>query len=180
MSRKIPLFGAFAFATWGAACTGDKDPVESAPPVETQPQETADDCVGTTAPVITNIELENTGIQRYENDDWPTLTVWVDVEDDDWDLATYALAVYYDDVVDGAVEATSSNGYGSTGTLSEDGDCTAPSGKVGLTLYLAGGGIEYDTLYEFGAVVTDDHHTDSEMVTTSGYTPTSTGEDGGP
>ncbi len=163
-----------------AGCGEDKEPEESAPPVETEPQETADDCVAGVAPVITAMELENTGVQRFENDEYPTLTVWVTAEDEDWDLASYKLAVYYDDVVDGVVEASTTNDFTNSGTLSDDGDCTAAGGTVGLTLGLAGGGIAYNTLTEFGAIVTDGNGLDSEMSVVSGYTPTSTGEDGGP
>lgn len=169
-----------ALATLLAACGGDEDVKESAPPVETEPQETADDCVGGTPPVITGMELENTGLDRFEDDYYPTLTVWVDVEDEDWDLASYKLEIYYDASVDGAVEADEDAGFSSVGTLSQDGDCTAPGGRVGLKIGLAGGGIEYDSLYEFGALVTDVNGLTSEMATTSGYTPTEDGEDGGP
>lgn len=162
-----------------AAC-GEEKVEESAPPVETETQETADDCVGGTPPVIVSMELENTGVQRFENDEYPTITVWVEAEDEDWDLASYKLSVYYDDVVDGTVEQSSENGFSNSGTLSDDGDCTAPGGTVGIQIGISGAGIEYDTLTEFGAVVTDGNGLTSELGTVSGYTPTATGEDGGP
>lgn len=181
MSRLNGLCVACGLALWGAAgCSGEKVE-ESAPPVETEPQETADDnCDGINAPVIVSMELENTGLQRFENDDLPTLTVWVEAEDEDYDLASYKLEVYYDADIDGVVEANSTHGFSNSGTLSDDGTCTARGGTVGLTLGLAGGGIEYDTLTEFGAIITDGHGMSSEMSVISGYTPTSTGEDGGP
>jgi len=37
--------------------------------------DTATDC-GQTPPVIVDAGVDNTGIQTYENDEWPTLTFW--------------------------------------------------------------------------------------------------------
>lgn len=175
-SRGLVLLAALAPLS---AC-GEKEPEDTAPPVDLQPDETGEACTGGTPPVITEMWFENTGMDRYENDLYPTLTIWVSVEDEDWDLSSYKLSVYYDATIDDAVEASASNGFSNSGTISDDGPCTAARGTVGLQLFLAGGGIEYNTLTEFGAVVMDENGVESEMAVESTYTPTSTGEDGGP
>lgn len=161
------------------ACTGE--PKESEPPpLDTKPTDTGEECLGGTPPVITDMWLENTGLDRYENDEYPTITVWVSATDEDWDLSTYTLDVSFDATVDGSVTPGDDNSFQSQGTISSDGACTAPEGTVGLKVFLAGGGIEYDALTEWGATITDTNSVVSEMATVSGYTPTSTGEDGGP
>lgn len=168
----------------GLACCAlvgcsDKTGEDTAPPIETTTHETGDNCVGGTAPVVSAVMLENTGLARYENDDWPTLTVWATAADDDWDLNAYKLQIWFDDTVDGTVAEGDDNGFDAVGTLAEE-NCGAAEGTVGIQIFLTGGGIAYNTLYEWGAVVTDAHELASEMVTTSGYTPTETGEDGAP
>lgn len=160
------------------ACSDDKDETGEAPPVDTI-GDTSVDCAGGTPPTISNLTLENTGMAVYEDDqEFPTLTIWADVADDDQDLHSYRYDVYYDATVDGEVEAGDDNDFNTTGTLSNT-DCGAPSGTVGLKIFLAGGGVEYNSLYEWGATVTDATGLVSEMTTTSGYTPTATGADGG-
>ena len=163
----------------GVACSPKTQTGDSAPPIDTEPPDTGTACVGGTPPVISEVTLENTGIARYENDDYPTITIWAAVSDEDWDINAYKLDVSYDDTIDGTVTPTSDNTFETTGTLSETA-CGAEEGTVGLQLFLTGGSIAYDTLYEWGAVVTDANLYASAMVTASGYTPTSTGEDGAP
>ena len=163
-----------------AACSADKADTGKPPAVDTLGGETAEDCVGGTTPTISDLTLENSGMAIYEDDDeYPTLTIWADVADDDQDLQNYAFDVYYDAVVDSSVEASSSKHFGTVGTLSNT-DCGAPSGTVGLKIFLAGGGVEYNSLYEWGGTVTDATGLVSDMALTSGYTPTATGEDGCP
>lgn len=159
------------------ACT-KKESGDSAPPL-TVTHETGSNCVGGTPPVISEVTLENSGIARYENDDWPTLTIWVSVSDEDWDINSYKLDLSFDDTVDGTVVPTSDNSFESLGTLADEA-CGASQGKVGLQVFLTGGGLAYNTLYEWGAVVTDANGFSSDMFTASGYTPTESGADGGP
>lgn len=160
-------------------CSDDKVDTGGPPPVDTLDTDTGESCVGGTTPTISDLTVENSGMAIYEDDDeFPTITIWADVADADQDLHNYAFDVYYDAVVDGAVEASSSKHFGTTGTLSNT-DCGAPTGTVGLKLFLTGGGVEYDTLYEWGGTVTDATGLVSDMALTSGYTPTSTGADGG-
>ena len=169
-----------AFLLWApAACQTDKDDSEP-PPLDTldTPQDTAPECAGT-APVITSLWLENTGVQEYEQGDWrPTITIWASATDEDWDLNTYQLSIWYDETVDDAVEQSDATELSNGGTLTSD-ECGAPEGTVGLRIFLSGGGIAFDTLYEWGAIVTDAHGLTSELAITAGYTPTSEGEDGG-
>ena len=155
-----------------AACDKEKEDTGEAPPVDTI-GDTSFQCVGGTPPVVSEVSLENTGMAVYEADqEYPTLTVWADVSDEDNDINAYKLDVYYDAVVDSQVEADEDRNFSSSGTLSST-ECGAPSGTVGLKIFLAGGGVEYNTLYEWGAMVTDANGYVSEMAVTSGYTPTS-------
>lgn len=162
------------------ACTGEKVEDTGAPPLDTRPQdsETADPCPGGTPPVIDSLTLENTGLKEYEAGEfYPTLTISAATTDEDWDLETYQFYVWFDETVDGAV-AQDDNGLEVQGTVSDDGPCTASEATIGMQIFLLGGGVEYDTLYEWGGIVIDSNGVSSEMAITSGCTPTSEGEDG--
>lgn len=164
-----------------AACT-DKEEQESDPPeLDTEPKDTdtADPCPGGTAPVITELLIENGGLQEYEAGEfYPTIKITAsEVTDEDWDLETYYFDVWWDDAVDGAV-AMGSDTLQVAGTVSDDGPCTASEATVSMVVFLRGGGVEYDTLYEWGGVVTDSNGIASEMAIASGCTPTEDAADG--
>ena len=163
-----------------AACTDKEEEETGAPPLDTRPQDsdTGDSCPGGTPPVIESLTTANAGITECEaGQAYPQLDVTVDVTDADYDLESYHYNVWYDDAVDGSVEQ-GDNGLEVLGTLSSDGPCTASGGAITMQICLLGGGVEYDTLYEWGAIVTDSNGFASEMAFTSGCTPTAEGEDG--
>ncbi|MDP6931523.1 MAG: hypothetical protein QGG40_01345 [Myxococcota bacterium] len=159
-----------------AGCTSQKADDSGAPPLLQSGDDSAVTCEGT-PPEIVDFTVENGGIQEHENESYPSLVIEVEVTDADADLETYALDVWYDDEIDGAVDTTSDSELSSSGTLSST-PCSTDGATLSLTLFL-GGDLAFETLYEWAAVVTDANGLVSETALTEGYTPTSDGEDGG-
>lgn len=131
-------------------------------------------------PVVDEIWCVNSGIKpHYETGvDTVTMQVWTAVSDLDGDLTSYALQIFYDEEVDGAVDTSITNFNPVYGTL-DNPECSATSVELGLTLYLTGDSPDYDTLYDWGVVVTDAYGLTSETGVTECWTPTSDGADGG-
>lgn len=176
MTRALPSLA--LLLAFGVGCTG-KDEEDTAPPLDTEPHEDTATCLGGLAPVIEELWLENTGLDTYEGIEYPTLTVWASASDEDWDLNAYRMKIWYDADINGAVDNSQDTTLVQEGTVVPD-ECGAPTAQVGLRIYLGGGALDYDSLYEWGATVTDANGYESELAITTGYTPTSTGEDGGP
>lgn len=162
------------------AC-GDKEPEEtgSAPDLDTDSDTETEECSGT-APVIEEVSCENSGIQpHYETgEDTVTLTIRAETSDADGDLDFYTFELFYDEDVDGSIDTSSSPFSPSSGAVDVD-ECEAGLVSLGTVLYLAGGDPAFDTLYEWGVVVTDGAGLQSEVGIVECYTPKSTGEDGG-
>ena len=137
------------------------------------------DCEGA-VPVVEDIWCENSGVKpHYETgEDTVTMQVWTSVSDTDGDLTSYSLQIFYDDEVDSAVDTDVTNFNPVYGSVDSD-DCTASDAELGLTLYLTGDNPDFDTLYDWGVVVTDAAGLESEVAVTTCWTPTSDGSDGG-
>lgn len=177
--RRAALAPILVLIALSVGCKEEKTE-ETAPPLDTLAHDTVDYCPPGVPPVISEVLVENGGLADFDGETLPTVLVSAVVSDEDGDISSYKLDIWYDDTVDGSVEQGSTNTFQGLGTL-KDGECTAPAGTVGLQVGLSPDAtIAFNTLYEWGAIVTDDNLLSSEMVTGSGYTPTESGEDGGP
>lgn len=174
------LFPSFLLPALLVAACADKgeETIDSAPPLQTGDDTATVTCEGT-PPVVTEVTCENTGLQPHfeTGADTPTLLIMANVTDADGDLDYYAIQLFYDDVVDGAVDTSSSTFSPSNGALGGD-PCESPSANLGLTLYLTGGDPAWDTEYEWGMVISDGASLESEPGIVVCCTPTSDGEDG--
>ncbi len=145
-----------------------------------EPEETGTiasaDCLGGTPPVLEELYCENTGVQTYAltGEDVPTLTLWVDVSDEDGDLTTYSAQVGFDEELDGVVDLSTSELSPSYGSVHAD-LCAVPSLILGVTLYLRGGEPLYETTYEWGVEVTDDSGQSSDVAVVVCTTPDESG-----
>lgn len=159
--------------------TAEED-TSSPPGLETDSGGSTDTSCEGTPPVVSDLWCVNSGIKpHYETgQDTVTMQVWTAVSDEDGDLTSYALQIFYDDVVDTSVDTSVTNFNPVYGSADRP-DCQATSAEIGLTLYLTGSDPDYDTLYDWGVLVTDAYGLDSELFVSSCWTPTSDGSDGG-
>lgn len=134
-------------------------------------------CTGGSPPAIVDLYCENTGIMTYTptGEVVPTMTVWADIEDPDGDLTTYSAEIFYDDVIDGSVDTTSS--FGTNDGVVEDAEaCGVPALFLGTTVFLRGGQPLYETPYEWGIRVTDASGAVSALASVTCTTPDESGE----
>jgi hypothetical protein len=163
-----------------SACGSDKVDTSSPPDIITDSGgSSTDECEGT-LPVVDDIWCTNSGIKpHYETgEDTVTMQVWASVSDLDGDLTSYALQIFYDEEIDESVDTDIVNFSPVYGSVDSD-ECTANNADLGLTLYLTGDEPAYDTLYDWGVVVTDAAGLESEVAVISCWTPASDGSDGG-
>ena len=183
MQRPLTSLGLCSLGLVLAAigCSGsDKDDTSAGPPdLNIETGDPAGACEGT-APVIDDLWCVNSGIKpHYETgEDTVTMQVWTAVSDTDGDLTSYALQIYYDDVIDESVDTAVVNFSPVYGSVDAE-ECAADSAELGLTLYLTGDDPDYDTHYDWGVVVTDAAGIESELSITTCWTPASDGTDGG-
>ena len=129
------------------------------------------ECSGT-APVIETIDCIESDPQNIEGTDYPTLTLRSTVTDEDGDLTSYSIMVYFDDVVDGVVDTSDAVYSPYTSSLQRD-ECAAPEAELGLRLAIPGVWPDYETEYEWGLVVSDAGGLASEMAIVTCATPAS-------
>ena len=178
--RALPLLG---LTVWFSACdrpTADGD--SSEPPdllTDSGSGQTSEDCQGS-PPVVDDVWCVNTGIKpHYETgEDTATIRIWSAVSDVDGDLVQYSVQLFYDDVIDSTVDTSVTQFNPVHGSVDYP-PCQATTAELGLTLYLTGSDPEYDTLYEWGVVVTDAYGLESDPLVDSCWTPASDGSDGG-
>lgn len=131
------------------------------------------------APEITNITFAQGEPTTLEDGtQLPTVLFQVDFEDDDGDAHVVSATIWADEVVDGAID-TSSTDVGqlpdtaltdsATGAPVDEGDGFL--GQLTIQLAVSGGNLNFETLYEFGVVIYDSVDTASEPGITSGTTP---------
>lgn len=169
--------GPLALLALAAGCAADKGD-SGVPSLVTNPVDTGD-CTAVNTPAISEVVLENTGIATNEvGESLPTMAVRARASDKDGDLASYQIDAYYDAIVDGAVEQDPEQDYADSGTLNDQGPCSLVAATLSAKVFL-GGRLAFDTLYEWGVIVTDDHGVSSAMAYASGYTPKADGSDGG-
>jgi hypothetical protein len=162
----------------GGAHTGDSDSGGIQPGTGDGTGSDPDECEGA-APVISGVDCENAGLQPHfeTGADTPTLRLGVAFDDEDGDLQSYALSIYLDEQVDGSVSATDSP-FSPVHQSLDVGECEGFSGATELTVFLTGMNPDYDTLYEWGIVVSDAHGDASEMFVFACITPQEDGSDG--
>ena len=125
-------------------------------------------CVPGTPPSIDSMGVT----QGQGTDDGPSILVQLQASDEDGDLHDYQVQIWFDDEVDGAVDRTSYNRM-TPGPVSLDVlACGAPAISSEVEIVLLGEGVlNFDTVYEFAAVITDASGLDSAPALSSGKTP---------
>jgi hypothetical protein len=163
----------------GAAGCGGKGDEDSGPLISAGGGDDGDEECSGTAPVITQVSCVNTGIQpHFETGvDTVTMKLLVDFEDEDGDLKAYGMSIYIDESVDGSVSPSDSPWSPLNRTLDVD-TCAGFEAEVEVTLYLSGSRPAFDTLYEWGLVVTDQGGYQSDMFVVECVTPAADGSDG--
>lgn len=150
------------------ACSSDDTGKDTAPGIG---DNTGDDCSGA-APVIDAFTIEEGDVITNEDgQEQPSLNITVEFEDDDWDLNTVTMNVWFDDTVDGSVDTTGDAPISTGEYQMEDGTCSVSGGSFTLAQGIVGDPLAYDTEYEFGAVIVDQHGLESDPAITSATTP---------
>ena len=160
------VFGALI----GAGCSGSggKDSEGTAPPIN-QDDTGAVSCEGT-APVINELLVAAGDPITTDGGTFPSIVVQAEIEDDDRDLHTVSMDLWYDTVVDGSVDQSGEAIAASPYQVDED-PCETGLTTYGLQIGVDGVNFEYDTAYEFLAVAYDAHQTASAAVVADGVTP---------
>ena len=160
MARWFTIGAAMSLA--GACQTTPADKVDTA----VTSQHAA--CVPGTPPSIDAMGV----LQGQGTDDGPSILIQLQASDEDGDLHDYQVDIWFDDELDEAVDRTSYNRI-TPGPVSLDVvACSAPTISSEVEIVLLGGGVlNFDTVYEFAAVVTDASGLESAPALSSGKTP---------
>lgn len=160
-----------------AACTGeDKDTGSDAPPINEE-DTAALVCEGT-APVLTELVVGNYGkLYEFEGTPAPALLVTATGTDADSDLHRMDLFVWWDDVVDGAVDTTTEGLSNGIIAMNET-PCATAEATYGIIFEVDGNRLDYATAYEFAGEVADAAGLVSAQVIAHGVTPNQDGSDG--
>ncbi len=158
-------------------CTsGEKDDTEGdPPPINTGEDSAVDLCEGT-APVVTDLVVSNNGLYEFEGVVSPSMKVSVTATDADSDLDLMDVQLWWDDVVDGAVDTSVAGARG--GYIKMDEPCTTAEATYGLIFQVEGGRFAYATAYEFAGEAYDAAGLVSAQVVAHGVTPREDGSDG--
>ncbi len=161
--------GLLALVLAGCPAT-DKDSGEP-PPVSQDTDTAAPSCEGT-APVLTELVVEDYGeLYPFEDGDAPALLVAATGEDDDADLHEMNLIVWWDDVVDGEVDTSGAGTEAGVRTMNDDEVCTTGEATYGIIFQVDGNRFAYTTAYEFVGEVYDAAGMVSNRLVASGTTP---------
>ena len=159
------------------ACADPAKDTETAPPIN-QGDDTAVETCGGTAPVCSALTVEALeGLYDFEGTDSPVLRVGATGTDADSDMKTMGVELWWDDVVDGAVD-TSAAGELLSYTFPDSGACSTTGNTLNVDFQVDGNRFEYETAYEFAGRVYDTTDLYSEIVIASGTTPNELGEAG--
>lgn len=165
------------FLLLAIACTGsDKDSGDDAPPINLDTADTAVACTGS-APVIEQVVVSNGGIMTFDEGDFPTILVETTATDADNDLNLMRAELWFDAVVDGAVDTAGEKIDGAVAELRDD-PCSVGRGTYGIRIAVGDARFSVNTVYEFGVIAYDAHETASAMGFGSGVTPNADGTDG--
>ncbi len=164
------------FLALALACSsGKEDTANDAPPINQDSGEEVADCTGT-APTITSLTVSNGGVATFDEGDFPTVLVEIEVEDPDLDLARMRADIWWDETVDGAVDTSAAGLSGDWVQLGEE-PCTIDRGRYGLRLAVGDGRFDAATPYEFAMVAYDAHDVASNVGIGAGTTPNADGTD---
>ncbi len=170
--RFLPVLALFAFACTTESTdsgSGTLDPSNNG----------SNDCSGT-APVIDNFEASDQGQTATDSDSgktYPVIDLMIEYSDDDGDAHVISTDVWWDDVIDGTVDVTKNPDTSTAPQALKDNDgntveeCAGSGGTLDLGLMVAGGGLEYETTYDFAVIVYDNAKMASEPAFASGLTP---------
>ena len=132
------------------------------------------ECAGA-APVITSITCTNAGLDFLEGmGEVPWLAFEMQLDDEDGNLDSYRLEVYYDEAIDGAVVAADSPYTPYTGSPQNAEECETFTVPSVLSVPIPGIPAT-STRYEWGFVLVDATGTSSEMATIACTTPAEDG-----
>ncbi len=170
--------GALIGPLLAVACA--EEPVESktAPPLESTPPGTTVTCDGT-EPVLESVSLGNAGMVTGDDGDMPGFAIGLHITDADGDLHRVAADIWFDDVLDGAVDATGEPQLFADYFDTNEEACTVFNLDFSLAVGVNGTDLAYNTAYEVVAVVIDDAGLRSNSALGMGYTPNEDGSDGG-
>ena len=157
---------------------GCADPKEDEliPSLQTNPGDTSSSCSGR-APVIQELECENTGLAVYEQSQayLPTFTISASVLDEDGDFTSYQMLVKFDSDLDGELGEDAVELGTISSTLSDD-LCDVSEADVGTKIYIQGGEPDLATTYEWHVAVFDSAGMRSDTATIECTTPNAEGE----
>lgn len=152
-----------------AGCDGGgKESGSEAPPIN-QGDSGSADCSGT-APVIDALVVAPGDPITTDGGTFPSIVVEAQISDEDRDLHTVSMDVWYDTVVDGAVDSSGAALTASPYEVDED-PCETGLTGYGLQIGVDGTNFAYETAYEFVAVAYDAHGDASLPVVADGVTP---------
>lgn len=166
-----------AWLLLAAACAPDDTKDSGDPPPINQGGGDTADC-DTNAPVIESFTVYNGGIFTFESVDWPSMVAEASISDEDKDLELVRMDVWFDDVVDGAVDTSGEAPLAGEPYAQDEYDpCTLGTNTYRLRFAVTGNRFLYATPYEFAGVVYDAHATPSEVAIASATTPNEDGSD---
>ena len=133
-------------------------------------------CVGN-APVIEELECENTGLDVYEQSqaNLPTFTISAFVSDEDGDFTSYQMLVKFDSDLDGELGEDAVELGTISGTLNDE-LCNTTTADVGTKIYIQGGEPDLETTYEWHVSVFDSAGMRSDTEIIECTTPNAEGE----
>ena len=130
--------------------------------------ETPSECTHAAPPEIEDLSVE----EGEPTADGPTLLVRLSGTDADGDLQEYEVDLWFDEVVNGAVEQGEANHIAPGPVSLEAGPCGAPEISSEIEIVLLGDDVlAYDTPMEFAAVLTDGAGLSSDPAITTAQTP---------
>lgn len=118
---------------------------------------------GDTDPIIDSLDISDYGYYECEKGAGvvPSILIEVAVRDDDLDLHTYKLDLWWDDTVDNDI-APDAEDYTIERTLSTS-ECTVGQTNIGVILCLGGSSLGFSQATEFAAIVYDDERNPSNF-----------------
>jgi hypothetical protein len=157
-------------------CDDSKD--DDTGPGSLNASDTDADCSGT-PPVIDDLTVEIGDVLTGEagEDAQPSVLITVEFSDEDGDAHVVAVDFWYDDVVDGTVDTSGAAPMQLPAGAMPDRsgrpieECAGDGGILGISLGVTGKELDFETEYDFAAVVIDNAGLASEPRVASGTTP---------
>lgn len=154
------------------ACSGKEvEDSNDVPPINRQDSEDVP-CNGHN-PVAVELLVGNGGIQQFDEGPYPTVSLEVPTTDEDGNLNYVTLEFWWDATIDDAVDTSASAQVTQTQTITSA-PCLSTEQTPSLLIQV-GTGLQYNTLYDFAARVTDAEGEASNVVVASGSTPRENG-----